>query len=501
MLLFKSDFIKDIAILLVVTILLGTLLSLVIGTLSDYYFGDAVNSLIGDYQGNDLLLIIDERKKEETIEEIKEVIALKIPGSELKKGINLAGKSNLFINLASKYKKREVFMEFEDYFEGVKGVLTTSLMIEPRLTVDGLKNKSSQLLAEKIQKLEHIDFTFPDGDSLEVVLEGAQFRAEVKDEIEDVLAEYQLLGVRFPIKEKVTDLVELSVHLEGEIEDKFEVDLYNVTENNSSRLGSLVKTMTEMKQFLSSYRAEVEVELFKGEEIEKGDKLVIPAQDESIDLRVNQVNDKIATAVITTGDSRDIVGKTVYIKGANKSLSAVGELEVNNPRQNLTYLVTELNKLLPQLETIFSAADSLLVDIEEILDLVELLGGTTAKIEGLNHKLIGYQTDLAEVDSRAFKADLLSLEESLSQLVSIIERLEFMRDLILDLQGEVTELQSRAAAAKKDFRAGSLYYNNLAELEENLASLETKLKQNTGTIIDYINRYNPLLTEVKGWEQ
>ena len=501
MLLFKSDFIKDIAILLVVTILLGTLLSLVIGTLSDYYFGDAVNSLIGDYQGNDLLLIIDEKKKEETIEEIKDVIALKIPGSELKKGINLAGKSNLFINLASKYKRREVFMEFEDYFKDIKGVLTTSLMTEPRLTVDGLKNKSSQLLADKIQTLEHVAFTFPDGHSLEVLIEGAQFRTEVKDKIEALLADYQFLGVRFPIKEKVADLVELSAHLEGRIADEFGVDVYNVTENSSSSVGSLAKTMTEMKKFLSSYRAEVEVESFKDKAIEIGDELVIPAQDESIYLRVNRVNDKIATAVITTGDSRSIVGKTVYREGANKSLNAVGRLEVNNPRQDLSYLVTELNKLLPELQTIFTTADSLLVDIEEILDLLELLEGTTAKIERINHNLAGYQNDLAEVDSRALKADLLSLEESLGRLVFIVQRLEFLRDLILDSVGELRELQSRVAAAKKDLTTTSLYYNNLAELENNLARLETKVKDNTGEIIDYINRYNPLLTEIKGWQQ
>ena len=107
MLLFKSNFVKDIVILLVVTIILSTVLSLVIGTVSDYYFGDAVDSLIGDYKNNDLLLIIEEKQKQETITRAEKVLAAKFPGSKLETGINLAGKSNL------KYKLKELGFDLD----------------------------------------------------------------------------------------------------------------------------------------------------------------------------------------------------------------------------------------------------------------------------------------------------------------------------------------------------------------------------------------------------
>ena len=261
MLLFKSDFIKDVVILLVVTIFLSTILSLVIGITSDYYFGDAVNSLIGDYDNNDLLLIIEEKEKQRTINRIKEVIEDKLPGSKLSTGIDLVGKSNLFIALKEKYKTRDVFLQLENYFNDIKGVTTTSLMTEPRLTINGLKNKASQLLAEEIKELEHVAFTFPDGDNLEVIIAEAQFTTEVKEEINTILNSNQMLGIRFPISQKVNNLFELGTKLESTLEAKHDLAVENVTEVNSSELTSLVKTMTEMKQFLSSYAATIKIKL------------------------------------------------------------------------------------------------------------------------------------------------------------------------------------------------------------------------------------------------
>ncbi|MBM7556982.1 hypothetical protein [Halanaerobacter jeridensis] len=499
MLLFKSDFIKDVVILLLVTIILGTLLSLVIGTISDYYFGDAVDSLIGDYENNDLLLIIDEREKEETVEKIKEVLQTKLPGAKLSTGINLAGKSNLFISVGKKYKRRAVFLNLEDYFNDIKGITTTSLMTEPRLTINGLKNKASQLLEDKIADLDHVAFTFPDGDSLEVIIDEAQFTAQVKEKINTLLNDYQMLGIRFPIKEEVDNLVQLGSKLEKVLKDDYGLAVKNITELNSSELGSLAKTMTEMKSFLSSYASTIKIKVFTGQKIEVGDKLIIPAEDKKkIDLRVSNVNDMIATAVITTGDSSAAVGDLVY---NSDSTTAVGKVEINNPRQKLDYLVSELKKLVPQLGSIFNDADSILANLEELFATLQLLKGTTTEIETLNQKLAGYTANIEQLDGREIKANLDSLEHRLEQLVVIITRLEFMRDLILDLRVELTQLESRINAAQAELRVGSNYYNNLQQLAENIAQLKIKVVDNTQEIIDQINRYNPLLKEIKSWQK
>ena len=123
MLFFKLGFRRDIIILLVVTILLGTALSSVVGAVSDYYFGDAINSLMGGYQDNDLLLIIDESNKSETIKEIEDILANRLSGAKLKRGISLAGKSNLFIELAAESRNRTTLLKLEDYFSAVEGLL------------------------------------------------------------------------------------------------------------------------------------------------------------------------------------------------------------------------------------------------------------------------------------------------------------------------------------------------------------------------------------------
>ena len=502
MLLFKSEFIKDVLVLLIVTIILSTLLSLVIGAVSDYYFGDAVNSLLGDYKHNDLLLIIDKKHKAETTKRIEKLLQTKLPGSKLKQGIDLAGKSNLFIALAPRHKKREVFLELEDHFKEIKGVTTTSLMTEPRLTIEGLKDESSQLLAAQINQLEHVAFTFPDGNSLEVIITAAQFTSQVKTAINHILDNYQMLGVSFLISTKVGRLISLGAELKTELKKEYQAPVYNVTEINSSQLDNLVKTMTEMKQFLTSYAATIKIKLGAGHKIEVGDKLIVPAVDNhKIHLRVSSVNDMIATALITTGDSSDIVGETVYSTEGQEKTTPVGELEIDNPRQKLTFLVTELNKLVPRLNNIFTESSSLLNRGEELLTTLKSLEETTAKITTLNQRLKKYSGDLKEVDSQAIKADLVSLEQRLNQLVFLLEKLEFVRDLIVNLAKELDTIESNIALTKQKFKTTSLYYKNLTQLETNIAQLNTMLNNHTEEIIDYINRYNPLLKEIESWQQ
>mgnify|MGYP006276454419 CR=1 FL=1 len=502
MLLFKSNFTKDIIMLLVVTILLSTVLSLVIGAASEYYFGDAVNSLLGDYKHNDVLLIIDKKQKKETITRIKQVLNNKLPGSKLRTGIDLAGKSNLFIALAKRHKTREVFVKLEDYFKDIEGVTTTSLMTEPRLTIEALKDKSSQLLAAKIDQLEHVAFTFPDGSSLEVVITKAQFVSQVKAEINKILDDYQMLGVRFPISKKVNSLMNLGAQIKSELKTEYQKPIYNVTEINSSQLDNLVKTMTEMKEFLNSYAATIKIKLFAGHKIAVGDKLIVPGLDNNkIDLRVNSVNDMIATALITTGDSSNIVGETVYQTAAQDSTTAVGKLEIDNPRQKLTYLVTELNKLMPRLNTIFTESNSLLSQGEKLFAILKSLQGTTAKITTLNQKLKQHSQDLEAVDGQAIKADLSALEQRLEQLVFLLAKLEFVRDLVVNLETELATIRANIAVTKEKFKVQSLYYKNLTQLENNIVKLKTVLSNNTQKIIQYINRYNPLLKEIKSWQQ
>ncbi|MGM0369025.1 MAG: hypothetical protein ACQEP9_01245 [Bacillota bacterium] len=502
MLLFKSYFKKDLVILFVITILLSSVLSLVIGYASDYYFGDAINSLIGDYENNDLLLIIDQQRREVTIEQIEEVIAEKIPGSELITGISLVGKSNSFIALADKYKNRETFLELENYFKKIKGVTTTSIMTEPRLTIDGVKTETKKLLRNKIGQLKNVDFTFPNGDKLEVIVSKPQFSGQVKEEVNDILEQYQTLNLRFPIDNQRDDLFALGEKLESKVSSDFEVAASNITETKSSDMDSLVKTMNQMKGFLSSYATEVKIELFENKSLKAGDELVMPAKnDGQLHLRVSSVNDMIATAVVTVGDSRQILDNLAYKIDSTTQTEAIGSVEINNPRQDLAYLVTELNKLVPQLNHLFTDANSLINNLEELFSSFDLLDTALEDVESLNHKLASYTQNIEKIDGQVLKSDLNSLEQRLAQLRFVIEKLELMREMILSFEEELADIKSQVTVAKQEFSPESMYYNNLEELKITVSNLSKELESNTDGIIDYINQYNPLLTEIKAWQQ
>lgn len=295
MLLLKSGFGKDIVILFIVTIIVSTLLSLVVGNLADFYFGDTVNELLGDYGEYDLALIVDKDLKEEAEGQAQEVIDTKLDGSELVTGIELAGKTNFFIRLDDQYQNQEIYTQVNDYFQGIPGYNNLSLMTEPRLTVQGLQADSGQFLQEQIEALSGVDFTFIEGDKLEVIVTDAELLPSVQEEVEDLMAEYQVLTVRFPFDQQADDLLALGDQLAGAVNEEYQVEAENITKTDFSDLDSLVKTMSEMKNFLSSYATVVEIELADEADLEVGDQLAIPAQDqEQVMLRLTELDGQLA---------------------------------------------------------------------------------------------------------------------------------------------------------------------------------------------------------------
>ncbi len=99
MFLLKSDFRKDIVILLIASIILGTLLVLGGGYLADNYFVNMVSTIIGDYGEYDLLFTISSDKEEIALEQIREIAEKTLPGSKLKAGPKVIGSSNYLLKI------------------------------------------------------------------------------------------------------------------------------------------------------------------------------------------------------------------------------------------------------------------------------------------------------------------------------------------------------------------------------------------------------------------
>ncbi|WP_408955161.1 hypothetical protein [Natroniella sp. ANB-PHB2] len=500
MLLLRSNFGKDIILLFVVTIIVSTLLSLVVGNLADFYFGDTVNELLGDYGEYDLALIVDKDLKKEAKRQAQEVIDTKLDGSELVTGIELAGKTNFFIKLADQYQNQETYTRVNDYFEGLPGYNNLSLMTEPRITVQGLQADSGQFLQQKVKALSGVEFSFIDGDKLEVIVTDAELLPSVQEKVEDLMAQYQVLTVRFPIDQQAENLLALGDQLAGAVNEEYQIEAENITKTDFSDLDSLVKTMSEMKNFLDSYATVVEIELEDEADLNLGSQLAIPAQDqEQVILRVTELDGQLARAVITAGDSTEVLGESAYQLADGKLRSKAGSLQINNPRQELAYAVEQMSKLVPQLDAVFARTDNLLTELMEVIAAFEELTKTVEEINYLTTRLDGFGQGEFEIEQ--LQSTLQSLEDNLANLVTLINRLNYAQSLIIEFQDFLATTQTELRMQSNNLEPTSPYRQQLEELIVNLAELERRVDNNTAEIIEVIDQYNPLLTEVTSWQE
>lgn len=488
--------------MLATTVLIATLLALVVGQLSDMYFGNIVANLIGGYGEYDLLLIINQERKAIAQEQLQDIIKQRLPGSKLISGINLVGRANFFIKLAPQYKRRSIFLKLNDYFSQVEGLESISIITQPRVTIRGLRKKAISFLEPKINRISGVGFTIPEGDKLEVIISKPERLSSIKEMINDLLRKYQVLAVRFPITFKPKQLFALGTEVTKVLKKEVDHSIFNITSTGRENIESLVKTMTEMKKFLSSYTSRITINLIKEIKVEVGDKLILPSKrGEQIILRITNVTEDRAEAIIVKGDSRQILGEQAYLFQPDKLGPVAGQIEVNNPRQKLAYTVEQLANLVPNLQAIFQRSQNLLEQLTKLTATLQTARESLLQLKLLNRQLAIYQQDLSKVDFMQLKRAINKLDQNLSWLTEVAKGLNLIRDLLVNLNQQLNDINQQLKLASQGLATDSPYRQELEKLQESINRLATGLQTNSKQIIVYINRYNPVLQEVIYWQQ
>ncbi|PRX35730.1 hypothetical protein BX659_101224 [Orenia metallireducens] len=502
MFLLNSDFRKDILLLLVVTIFLVSLTSIIIGYLADYYFGDTISGLLGEYGEYDLALILDKEAKERASEEIEDIIENNFPGSELILGVEVVGKTNFFIKLASKYRNRDIYIKIGDYFENVSGLNSVSIMTEPRITIRGLNREVRDLIEDQVDGLAGVDFSFPDGDKLEIIIKKAELIESVTKKVQNVLNQYQVLSIRFPITQNEDEILELSDELVRELNKSHPNLIENITTTGVSDLDALVKTMTEMKRFLEGYATKVTIALQEGIEAEEGQRFIVPAKgDRQVILRVTAAKNQVARAVVEKGDSREILTNEAYFFKDDQLGDLVGEIQVDNPRQELAYAVSETTKLLPRLDSIFQTATGTVTNLINTLAVFKDLEDSIFELQGLNQQLKVYKKDIDKIELDSLRDAVSRLDKVLTRLVKIVRELNFFKEILQDINFKLKAVAESVSQRTDDISASNLYRADIIELEKTILDFSNRLDTNTTKIIRYINQYNPILEELVKWQE
>ena len=84
------------------------------------------------------------------------------------------------------------------YFAAVPGLTGHTIISDPSLLIRNVHGSVADVLAEKIEQIPGVRFTFPDVGNIIVLLEEPSLSRTVEAQVNQLIDEYQLVELRFP---------------------------------------------------------------------------------------------------------------------------------------------------------------------------------------------------------------------------------------------------------------------------------------------------------------
>ncbi len=379
---FRDGFYRDIMILLVITIIVGAVFAQGIAWAIDTYFGDTLDGMIGEYGEYDVILHIREEAKETALRELERIGQQSFPGFKLNQSLTIAGQANFFFGFPKEYRTREVLESINSYFGAVPGINGYTLMVEPSVLVRGVHPAVREELKDQLEGIPGVQFVARDNGNLVAVISNTDRLQEITRKIDGVLNEYQILELRFPMG------FEVDTHAVGEqalgvlraqnLTGKYR----NVTSAQYGEdLDAFLKTLVEMRDFLSSYASQVHITPEAQARLGVGELILV---EEDLVIEVTGLFGDLVEGMIVEGapiQSTDkVVHKGYRYPGAGERGEYIGEVEIENERYRLAYAVDESLRLLAELEelsvqasTAVDNAEAVLTTFQEALMQLEVL--------------------------------------------------------------------------------------------------------------------------------
>lgn len=520
--LLRTKFLRDLLIYLLVIIIVGSTMSMAAGYLADNYFGKTVSGLIGDYGEFDLLLTVNREVKSSALTQIRDILRVKLPGSSVKQGVTVAGKTNFFVQLNNKYRTREHFMAMNNYFANVTGLVGVTMMAEPRVTVRGIPRGLVDQLEKEMGSLAGVKFSYPASSTgIDLMINSSKDIDRVTAEVNKLLNKYQILEVRFPIDNGPVDAVSLGERLAVELKDKYDLRFTeNLTTNEVGDQQYLINTMLEMKKFLLQYATIISVRLPEESDlhVRRDDYLIMPGPGRSglktgdkitpmdLKLQVISVNDQEIQALISEGNVTDIQSKEVYHYNSQDEVTAfLGNAELKSPREDLQYAANELAKILPDLDEIFADLYSMTGDA---LSAIEMYSDTMVQVQDVQQALEEGQNKVAELRDKLTEVDLQKIEDFVANLLTVVtsaeevsSKMDWAREELLRIDNELGQFQGQVDVLKDQFGISETYSEQLDKASATASQLQEALRNNADGVLEKMKAYNPILKNVSSWRE
>lgn len=471
---FRDGFYRDFIVLMLVTIIVGTAVSSGVAWAVDEHFGDTITDIIGDHGEYDLMLHVRAEAKDAAIRELERIADQEYPGAKISDTITIAGQANLFFGFPEEYRTQSVFSQISAIFNGVPGLNGYTVVVEPSVLVRGVHGSVFDELQTRFNEISGVKFSFKDKANMLVLLESVEHSKTVTSAINQILAEYEILELRFPMGFEV-DTQQTAKQAIAAIKAGYHnLDITDVSSAEyGAELDAFVKALVEMRQFLVSYASKVTIDAEPGTHLTVGEQIVVkgageqapkPGNSVSEDQVVVEITDLIgdrATGIIVRGSIQDataVLEQPGYRKISNDQIGTkIGQVKLENERYQLQYTINESLRLLEELDELaveaanaVDNADTLLTTFQEALMQLEVLQVQIKQLyEGLQDN--GTQSTSEQlIVSLLFNGLLKNLTQSEiggefdNKSLELLENLdiEAMRLSINNLAQQITNVQT-----------------------------------------------------------
>lgn len=435
----KNSFKRDILVLMLVSILIGSLLAGTVSLAANSYFSKTLASLVGDYGEYDFIIQSREEMKEDTAIHIQKIIDEVFPGARLKEGPTITGKTSFFIAVPEEYKTKNTYEDLGKIFGGIPGGAGVGVLTEPRLTLRGVPEGAKSMLIEKISQMPGVRFAFHDGASVGVILTALDQSTIVNDSIKELLKQYQVVEISFPVGSEPQNPIRMGEGIANAMQTQLQLDYAkNVSvDGKNDDMTYMVSTMMELKRFLQAYASQVLIVPSGNEKLNKGDLVAFSNTTASLVFgeAVNKSNilveitalrpDGAVEGKITQSDAATLTNQQGYKVTNNIIGSEIGTATIRNPRQQLSGALTETSKVVSQIPGFSSDAQSLSGIATAALDnysgSIKVVNQTLDGLEAAGTTIQSATRGLANIDTRGLQSQLDNSSRAMGGLVNTLQ--------------------------------------------------------------------------------
>jgi len=473
--LFKNTFERDILILMLVSIIVGSVLAASVSLTANAYFSKTLANLVGDYGEYDLIINVREEMKDDAAQQLQKIIDDAFPGAKLKEGPTLTGKTSFFVALPEQYKTKKIYEDLGKTFGSIPGGAGIGFMTEPRITVRGVPEGAKNMIVEKISQMDGVKFAFRDGASVGVLLTGLDKVATVNNSVQSLLKQYQVIEISFPVGSEPSNPIRLGEAIANDMCQQLKVNFaQNVSvDGKNDDMTYAVSTMMELRRFLGAYASTVTIKPALGVKLLKGDVAIFqggstagvvsgqaPVQGNVI-VEITEIGPNgVGQGIITQGDAKQLAGSMGYRLEKNVASEPIGVASYRNPRQDLGNALNETAKLVNNIPGFIQDAKNISNTGIRVLDNYNngmvAVERTLSDIESAGSTIQSATSGLAGIDTSGLQNQIDNSSRAMGGLVGTLEVLKLVQ---ADTGGAIDNLNTTR--------------HNLDNMKNTLASLDS----------------------------